>query len=81
MSFSYGATEDQGKFYMDLSDDQKFYLRILYAIVLVGEICNLIAAIYITFAYLIRLRITSKLVILFYVVAYLVTIGYTIAII
>ena len=56
-------------------------MRVLYGIVLFGEICNLVAAIYNTIAYLIRLKVTSKLIILFYVVAYVVTIGYTIAII
>ena len=66
---------------MNLSFKQTLSLKILYGIVLFGEICNLVAAIYITFAYLIRLRVTSKLIILFYCVAYLVTIGYTIAII
>ena len=66
---------------MDLSDEQKTTLRVLYGIVLFGEVCNLLAAIYITFAYLIRLRVTSKLIILFYVVAYMVTIGYSMAII
>ena len=64
-----------------MSGERSTILRVLYSIVLVGEIGNLLMCVYITFAYLIKLRVKSQLIILFYVIAYLVIIGYTVSLV
>ena len=55
-------------------------LRILFSIVLVMLASNLVAAAFIIVRYLIKLEIRSMSVILFYIFAILVTIGYMITI-
>ena len=59
-----------------VSPQEGIILRVLYGIILTGEIGNLIACIYITFAYLIKRKVKSSLILMFYAFAYLVIIGY-----
>ena len=66
---------------MDLDDKQMLTLRILYGVILLGEICNLLASVYIICFYMIRLRVKSMLIILFYFTANFATICYTITLI
>ena len=56
---------------------EKIILRVLYGVILTGEIGNLIACIYITFAYLIKRKVKSHLILMFYGFAFLVIIGYS----
>ena len=55
-------------------------LRIIFGVVLAMLLSNLIAAVFVIFRYLIGLGIKSSSVILFYVFAFLVTMGYMIAV-
>ena len=72
---------DVGDHVLHLNHWKATTLRVLFSIVLFGQACNFITAVYITFAYLIKLRITSKLIISFYCLAYVVIIGYAIALV
>ena len=62
---------------LQLTSGETLTLRILYGVVLTGEIANLFTCIYITFAYLVKKQVKSHLIIIFYVIAYLVIIGYS----
>ena len=64
-----------------VNSQEAIILRVLYSVILTGEIGNLIACIYITFAYLIKRRVKSHLILMFYGFAFLVIIGYTTALV
>ena len=64
-----------------LNGNQEIAMKVICGVVLGGQAINLLAAIYITFAHLVRCHTDNALIFLFYFFIYLITIGYSITLV